>query len=72
VPGPVAGPAVEDGTQSGIGAGTGTGEAPTGPVGTTNDLPFTGPRTVTLVIVAAVLATIGAGSLLTSRYQARH
>jgi hypothetical protein len=69
VPGPVVAPAVEDGTQDGTGAGTGAG---TGTVGTTDDLPFTGPRTVTLVIVAAVLATIGAGSLLTSRYQARH
>jgi len=65
VPGPVVGPAVEDGTPTLTDAGTGT-------VGTTDDLPFTGPRTVTLVIVAAVLATIGAGSLLTSRYQARH
>jgi hypothetical protein len=69
VPGPVVAPAVEDGTQSGTDAGT---DAGTGTVGTTNDLPFTGPRTVTLVIVAAVLATIGAGSVLTSRYQARH
>ena len=41
-------------------------------VGATPGLPFTGPRTVTLVVVAGVLAAIGLGSLLSGRHQARH
>jgi hypothetical protein len=51
-----------------------TREAGTGAsvVGATPGLPFTGPRTATLVVVAGVLAAIGLGSLMGGRHQARH
>jgi hypothetical protein len=54
-------PAVRD-------AGTGNADV----VGATPGLPFTGPRTATLVVVAGVLAAIGLGSLMGGRHRARH
>ncbi len=62
-PGTKVGPAVRDAS---------TGKGATDVVGTTEGLPFTGPRTATLVVVAGVLAAVGLGSLLTGRHRARH
>ena len=78
---PAATATTRPGTRPGIGSGTRvspaardatTGAGTADVVGATPGLPFTGPRTATLVVVAGVLAAIGLGSLMGGRHQARH